>query len=71
MLLLRCFSCDASLAQKPYITLGSLRDNVLYPGADADTRDAEILAALDKVFASFFIDMGMLIPRKTKTHVRL
>jgi len=37
------------LSQKPYITLGSLRDNVLYPGADADTRDAEILAALDKV----------------------
>jgi vitamin B12/bleomycin/antimicrobial peptide transport system ATP-binding/permease protein len=37
------------LSQKPYITLGSLRENVLYPSADADTPDDEILAALEKV----------------------
>ena len=46
---------DSWLAQKPYITLGSLRENVLYPGADADTPDAAILAALDKV-AVFFLN---------------
>ncbi len=37
------------LPQKPYMILGSLREQVLYPNEDATVSDAEILSVLDQV----------------------
>jgi len=45
------------LPQRPYCTLGSLRDQLTYPLPAGDTPDADLLAVLDKV------DLGALAER--------